>query len=272
MRRCFLSLPSGEMVHYRVGGEGETIILLHGFGIDSIIWSRVSPLLQKNFRVLLVDFPGYGLNTSLWEGDMSVFSSFFNALFSAEKGALVVGYSFGGNALMKHLLKKGSIFPERVIFLSTPVRRGFLSFLFSLILVLFSFSVGASRWLVLFLTSPKIRTYLLKKTSFIPLNNKVIIEFCVGSLVAFKNPSFLCKSLSHIFIPTTGATNSDLYAVGVFGERDGFVKQKTDGYFLNCLFPNYRTCTIPKTHHLSPLENPTGVVDIITETLEGFKK
>lgn len=259
-------------MRYKVGGRGETIILLHGFGVDSIIWNRVSPLLQKNFRVLLVDFPGYGLNSSLWRGDVSIFSSFFNTLFFAEKGALVVGYSFGGNALMRHLLKKGSILPRCVIFLSTPVRRGFLSFLFSLILVVFSFSGGASRWLVLFLISPKIRTYLLKKTSLISLKNKTIIEFCVGSLVSFKNPSFLCKSLSYVFSPSVRTTNSDLCTVGVFGERDGFVKQKTDGYFLSCLFPNYRTRAIPNAHHLSPLENPAGVVNIIKKTLEAFKK
>lgn len=271
MKNHLVYTADGDGLLYKSGGIGQTIILLHGFGIDSVIWKRVFPLLQKNFRVVLVDLPGYGLNVALWKGNVAVFTQFFNALFLAEKNAYVLGYSFGGNMLLRHVLKNGVRQIFGIILLSTPVKGGLLSYLFSLFLKAFSFSKNASEWLVLLLTSLKIRMFLIAKTSLIPLKNKVIIDFCVNRLVSFKNPAFLCESLSFVFQPLIKREVLNIRAVGLFGELDGFVKKEGVENLFNTLFAHYKTFVIPQTHHLSALENPNKLAEAIVKATRYIK-
>ncbi|MCR4330170.1 MAG: alpha/beta hydrolase [Candidatus Roizmanbacteria bacterium] len=267
MKKISLSLPSGEVLKYKEEGVGKTLILLHGLGVDSVIWERVVPLLQNDFRVLLVDLPGYGLNTNLWNGSFDVFSSFFNTLFSAERDASVVGYSFGGNMLLRYVQKKGVTLPRFIVFLSTPIRKGVVSLFVSFLSFLVSLSRAVSVRVVLFLLSTKVRYYLLKKTGLISIKDGPIIDFCVDSLMAFKNPSYLCKSLSFVFLPFVKKRVVGVGVVGIFGEKDGFVKEKRDGLLLTSSFSDCKTQTVLQTHHLSPLENPEGLVQKIKESL-----
>ena len=268
MKKHLIRMAGGESLLYKSGGVGQTIILLHGFGIDSIIWKRVFPLLQKYFRVVLVDLPGYGLNIGLWKGDMTVFTSFFNALFLAERGAYVLGYSFGGNMLLRHVLKNGANQISGIIFLSIPVRIGALSYFFSLFLKAVSFSKNASEWLILLVTSLKIRMFLIAKTSLITLNNKAVIDFCVHRLVSFKNPAFLCESLSFVFKPLMKTGVLNVRAVGIFVGLDGFVKKEGVEGLFSAVFAHYKTFVIPKTHHLSALENPHKLAETIIEAVQ----
>ena len=50
----------GKM-HYEAAGDGEkTLLLLHGWGGSTESWIPVVRDFQKNFRVIAVDFPGFG--------------------------------------------------------------------------------------------------------------------------------------------------------------------------------------------------------------------
>ncbi len=44
------------------GGDGEGVLVLHGFPSSSSDWAKVVPTLSAKRRVLLFDFPGYGLS------------------------------------------------------------------------------------------------------------------------------------------------------------------------------------------------------------------
>jgi len=54
----------GLRVHYRDEGEGETIVLLHGFGASLHTWEKWAKDLVKSYRVIRVDIPGFGLSDS----------------------------------------------------------------------------------------------------------------------------------------------------------------------------------------------------------------
>jgi len=54
-----LDLPSGN-VSYIDEGEGPTLLLVHA-GLWSFIWRDTIAELQKNFRTIAIDFPGFGL-------------------------------------------------------------------------------------------------------------------------------------------------------------------------------------------------------------------
>jgi haloacetate dehalogenase len=47
-------------LHVEVAGDGEVVVLLHGFPETSLMWRDVAPLLAQRFRVVAVDLPGYG--------------------------------------------------------------------------------------------------------------------------------------------------------------------------------------------------------------------
>ena len=54
-----LDLPTGR-IHYRMGGAGEAVLLLHGFPQTHAMWGYIAPLLAQGYRVICPDLRGYG--------------------------------------------------------------------------------------------------------------------------------------------------------------------------------------------------------------------
>lgn len=52
----------GLRVHYRIGGTGPPVLLLHGWGGSSASFARVASELQQRFTVIAPDLPGFGLS------------------------------------------------------------------------------------------------------------------------------------------------------------------------------------------------------------------
>ncbi len=55
----------GHRVIYLEGGQGEPLLLLHGFGADKDHWSQISKHLTPHFRVIVPDLPGFGESSRL---------------------------------------------------------------------------------------------------------------------------------------------------------------------------------------------------------------
>ena len=51
---------NGKQIHYRLGGSGNAVVLLHGWPQHSLQWHTVAPLLAEHYRVLVPDLPGCG--------------------------------------------------------------------------------------------------------------------------------------------------------------------------------------------------------------------
>lgn len=51
---------NGINIHYVIGGSGEPLILLHGFGQNWYMWNRILPELSKYFTVIAPDLRGIG--------------------------------------------------------------------------------------------------------------------------------------------------------------------------------------------------------------------
>jgi abhydrolase domain-containing protein 6 len=47
-------------IAYLDGGQGDPLVLVHGFGADKDNWTRVSKYLTPRFRVIAPDLPGFG--------------------------------------------------------------------------------------------------------------------------------------------------------------------------------------------------------------------
>jgi len=53
---------NGGKIYYSDKGEGDIIVLLHGYLETSDIWSGFAGKLAKKFRIISVDLPGHGLS------------------------------------------------------------------------------------------------------------------------------------------------------------------------------------------------------------------
>lgn len=62
----------GTHVWYKVEGRGPWLVCFHGFPTSSWDWHRLLPLLTRHFRVLVFDFPGYGLSEKPVNRDYSL--------------------------------------------------------------------------------------------------------------------------------------------------------------------------------------------------------
>jgi len=57
---------------YYEGGEGPTIVLLHGFAGDKNVWLPVAKLLTANFHLIIPDLPGWGESSRVAQGNYNV--------------------------------------------------------------------------------------------------------------------------------------------------------------------------------------------------------
>jgi pimeloyl-ACP methyl ester carboxylesterase len=59
IKRAFLDTEDGQ-IHYRIGGEGEPLLLLHMNPRSSDEYRELMPLLARKYRVMAMDFMGFG--------------------------------------------------------------------------------------------------------------------------------------------------------------------------------------------------------------------
>jgi pimeloyl-ACP methyl ester carboxylesterase len=57
---------------YYEGGEGPTIVLLHGFGGDKDVWLPVAALLSAHFHLVIPDLPGWGESSRSPQGNYDI--------------------------------------------------------------------------------------------------------------------------------------------------------------------------------------------------------
>lgn len=54
------AMVNGVNIHYVIGGQGEPLLLVHGFGQNWYMWNRLLPELSKFFTVIAPDLRGVG--------------------------------------------------------------------------------------------------------------------------------------------------------------------------------------------------------------------
>ena len=59
-------------IFYLEGGEGETILLVHGFSVDKDTWIRFAKHLTPSYHVVAVDLPGFGESTRIQDGAYTI--------------------------------------------------------------------------------------------------------------------------------------------------------------------------------------------------------
>ena len=104
-------LYNGGKIYYSDAGEGEPVILVHGYLETSEIWSGFGKKLAAKYRVISIDLPGHGLSKVYDENHTMEFMA------GAVRGLLdslnirktfLIGHSMGGYVVLAFL----ELFPE----------------------------------------------------------------------------------------------------------------------------------------------------------------
>jgi len=94
---------------WQTKGEGEIdLVLLHGWGLNAEVWHCISAELSSQFRLHLVDLPGYGRSQGF--GALTLPEMAEIVLAQAPEQALFLGWSLGGLVASQIALTH----PERV--------------------------------------------------------------------------------------------------------------------------------------------------------------
>lgn len=109
----FLQL-GGLSVHYRDKGQGKPLVLIHGTGASLHTWQGWSGLLRRNFRVIRMDLPGFGLTGPEPSGDYTSEAYVrFIERFAAKLG--LETFDLAGNSLGGFIAWRYAVaHPERV--------------------------------------------------------------------------------------------------------------------------------------------------------------
>ena len=93
-------LHSDTKIHYRVSGQGNPVLFLHGFLEDATMWQTISPAIEElGFCCYCIDLPGHGLTK--WGKDTCSMVDMAAIIFDFcvdhnLKNPIVFGHSMGG--------------------------------------------------------------------------------------------------------------------------------------------------------------------------------
>lgn len=109
-------LANGAQVHYKTTGEGEDVLLLHGWGCNINTFNYLQTNLEKKYRVTAIDFPGFGQSaepSSVWGVDdyTKCIEQFIEA--HKLKNPVLIGHSFGGRVAI--LLSSRNSYVKKII-------------------------------------------------------------------------------------------------------------------------------------------------------------
>ena len=90
-------------IFYKIEGEGDTLVLLHGFMEDMNMWQHHIDKLSMNYQVLAIDLPGHGKSDVLSTShSMEMMGDIVKNVMDVERisTVVVIGHSMGGYATL----------------------------------------------------------------------------------------------------------------------------------------------------------------------------
>ena len=94
------------------------LVLLHGWGVNSLIWQPILPELEKDFEVHTISLPGYGSQQQNEHATLDVCTA--DVLSRCPEQAIWVGWSLGGTIALSAALKEPNRIEQLILVSSTP--------------------------------------------------------------------------------------------------------------------------------------------------------
>lgn len=118
----FCRLGDGRTVSYREQGKGPTVVMLHGWGMSSVVFQSLMQPLSASFRILAPDLRGHGRSDSgsgyQLEHLASDVEEWLEIVGSEE--ICLFGWSLGGMVALKLVERLGARVRKLVLMSTTP--------------------------------------------------------------------------------------------------------------------------------------------------------
>jgi pimeloyl-[acyl-carrier protein] methyl ester esterase len=96
-------------LHLETVGQGRDLVLIHGWGMNSAVWSALVAPLAESYRLHLIDMPGHG--HSSYDPSCSTLDQWLDGVMQvAPERAVWIGWSLGSMLAQRAAVK----YPERV--------------------------------------------------------------------------------------------------------------------------------------------------------------
>lgn len=253
-------LINGLEVNYKIAGQGQPILILHGWGGSSDSWLSVQGILaNQGYKVTCPDFPGFGKSKTPFEpwdaGDyLKWLNNFIDTLDF--KKIFLLAHSFGGRIGIKFSAKypeklKGLILSNSAGIKHPPSLHQRIFWLLAKIgNLLFS-----QRPLIRFRERARNVLYNLAQRKDY-LEAEGTMKETIKKILADDSTS----DLSQIKTPT----------LIIWGQKDRMVPLK-DAYIIKEKIPNSKLIILPKVGHSPHLEVPEKLSEIIIQFLSNIQ-
>lgn len=241
------------LTHYEQAGTGKTVVLLHGWGDSSEGLKGLRMHLAKNYQVIALDLPGFGISqvppTAWGLSEYGQFVESFLKKIGVKDVWAVIGHSNGG-AIAIRAVGRGWLNPDRVVLLAAAGIRGEYK--------------GRNRVYRMVAKSGKIASKPLPKAVQIGLRKKLYTTIGSDMLVA-----------EHLQETFKRIVNDDVRADApkvlvptllIYGEADTQVPVSY-GELYHELIPDSTLEVLPSVGHFVHVERPQVVQNAITRFL-----
>lgn len=109
-----INLINNLKINFKIAGEGQPILILHGWGASSDSWIRVQEILaDQGYKVISPDFPGFGKSKTPPEPwNINDFTKWLNEFANSQglEKFFIIAHSFGGRIAIKFAAN----YPQRI--------------------------------------------------------------------------------------------------------------------------------------------------------------
>lgn len=228
----------GMNINYKIIGDGDLVVLLHGWGQNI---EMMQPLVRglKNKKVLIIDLPGFGKSSepkSIWS--IEDYADFVNKIVNnlGYNKCSIIGHSFGGKIGLVYASKYDV---DKLILLASPYK--------------------------VEIKKESLKLKVLKKVKKFPILNKAV-EFAkkhMGS-TDYRNASGIMRDIlvKHVNNDITESVKKIKCPVLIIWGDNDVTVDKSNAYELESLIKDAGVVILPGTHY-AYLENINQVIRII---------
>ena len=120
----FISRPDNTHIYYKLSGEGDTtLVLLHGYGVESSIWNKHVAEFEKNYQVLAIDHRGHGKSSKPHtQYTLDVFADDLHAVLTelSIQKPILLGWSLGGTIAQYYVHKYKDSLSKLILVCTSP--------------------------------------------------------------------------------------------------------------------------------------------------------
>ena len=123
MKKSCFKFPDGRQLIWYEIGQGQPLVLLHGWSISAVVFNEVAALLSSGYRVLIPDLPGHGGSSPALQNDLAGIANDLVCWVKAIENTPVtlVGWSLGG-MLSLEITHQHKLPVDRLVLIGTTPR------------------------------------------------------------------------------------------------------------------------------------------------------